>query len=84
MEEAPEQGSCINCGFLCRHDNLNTHISAFVELTEDDRRIAEQLTALVVQELLYSFHAKTVADAVAGHLDVDGSGVRSRGSIRMG
>ncbi len=35
--ERPPTGACYNCGFLSRHDILNTHLSIFPELTEEDR-----------------------------------------------
>ena len=41
---APEQGACINCGFLCRRDIVNTHLGLFRELTDEDWRVGRFFT----------------------------------------
>jgi hypothetical protein len=37
-ETPPQRGACINCGFFCRHDILNTHLALFREISADDRQ----------------------------------------------
>jgi hypothetical protein len=37
-DELPETGACWNCGFLCRRDAHNLHVSAYYEATEHIRQ----------------------------------------------
>lgn len=37
MEQLSERGACYNCGFLSRKDVLNTHLTLFYEISEEDR-----------------------------------------------
>ena len=61
-EQNETKGRCITCGFLCRRDLINTHLSAYYEITKENREGARFFS-------IYEHHAPSCFRGAAQILD---------------